>query len=129
LTGHSTTAVEVGRAEHQGGRAVSGTRQGKGQRRTVGEGLGRGNLLVALKRVERNGGAPGIDGMMVKELRSDLREHWLGIGEAPDQQNCAWLDVPLDADPQVRWCERGVVTRPPIPISMFSSICSANNSP
>ena len=28
----------------------------------------RGNLLTALRNVKRNGGAPGVDGMTVKEL-------------------------------------------------------------
>jgi RNA-directed DNA polymerase len=47
----------------------------------------RQNLLTALKRVEHNGGAPGIDGMRVEELKPYLREHWLEIREALDQQN------------------------------------------
>jgi len=38
--------------------------------------LSRENLLQALKRVEANGGAPGVDGMETKELRAHLREHW-----------------------------------------------------
>jgi retron-type reverse transcriptase len=46
----------------------------------------RQNLLAALERVERNGGAPGIDGMRVTELRPYLRENWLEIKEALDQQ-------------------------------------------
>jgi RNA-directed DNA polymerase len=46
----------------------------------------RQNLLAALERVERNGGAPGIDGMRVEGLRPYLREHWLEIREALDQQ-------------------------------------------
>lgn len=41
--------------------------------------LERQNLLAAFKRVEANGGAPGIDGMTVEELRPYLKEHWLGI--------------------------------------------------
>lgn len=41
--------------------------------------LERQNLLTALRRVEANGGAPGIDGMTVDELRPYLREHWLEI--------------------------------------------------
>lgn len=46
----------------------------------------RQNLLTALERVERNGGAPGIDGMTVEELRLYLRERWLEIRETLDQQ-------------------------------------------
>lgn len=46
----------------------------------------RQNLYTALERVERNGGAPGIDGMTVKELRPYLKEHWLEIRAALDQQ-------------------------------------------
>ena len=42
----------------------------------------RENLFAALKRVERNGGAPGIDGMTVKDLRPYLVENWLEIREA-----------------------------------------------
>jgi group II intron reverse transcriptase/maturase len=44
------------------------------------------NLLTALKRVEQNGGAPGMDGMRVEELRPYLREHWLELRAALDQQ-------------------------------------------
>ena len=43
---------------------------------------GRENLYTALKRVEGNAGAPGIDGMTVKDLRSYLKEHWLEIRAA-----------------------------------------------
>jgi len=42
----------------------------------------KGNLTTALKRVESNGGAPGIDGMTVKDLRGYLKGHWLEIREA-----------------------------------------------
>ena len=42
----------------------------------------KGNLNQAMKRVERNGGAAGIDGMTVKELRPYLMKHWLEIREA-----------------------------------------------
>ena len=43
--------------------------------------LERGNLIKALKRVEGNRGAAGVDGMGVKELRSYLVEHWAAIRE------------------------------------------------
>ncbi len=39
----------------------------------------RDNLLVALKRVEQNKGAAGVDGMSVVQLRAHLREHWPSI--------------------------------------------------
>ena len=42
----------------------------------------RGNLLAALRRVKRNGGSPGIDGMTVEELPGHLREQWPQIREA-----------------------------------------------
>ena len=41
----------------------------------------RENLLLALERVQSNGGAPGVDGMKVDELPEHLREHWLSIRE------------------------------------------------
>ena len=36
----------------------------------------RENLTAALRRVERNAGAPGTDGMQTSELRCWLRDHW-----------------------------------------------------
>jgi RNA-directed DNA polymerase len=44
------------------------------------------NTVAALKRVESNRGAPGIDGMTVEELRPYLRAHWLEIRAALDQE-------------------------------------------
>ena len=43
--------------------------------------LSRDNLLAALKRVERNKGAAGIDGMSTKQLRAHLKKHWPPIKE------------------------------------------------
>jgi RNA-directed DNA polymerase len=43
--------------------------------------LQRENLFKALERVERNKGAPGVDGMTVEELRSHLKENWPHIRE------------------------------------------------
>ena len=39
------------------------------------------NLMKALKRVQANKGAPGIDGMTVSKLEPCLREQWPGIRE------------------------------------------------
>jgi hypothetical protein len=41
----------------------------------------RQNLLAALKRVRKNKGSPGIDGMTVDELPGFLREHWPRLRE------------------------------------------------
>lgn len=112
----------MGRAEHEGGRKLSSSREdrrkqnaldkgtteqtkevklpGAGQRAEVAPARDkeqastgqwekiyeRENLLMALKRVERNGGAAGIDGMPVGELRPYLKENWLEIREKLDQQ-------------------------------------------
>lgn len=43
--------------------------------------VGRENMWQALKRVEANKGAPGVDGMPVPELRGYLKEHWPRIRE------------------------------------------------
>jgi RNA-directed DNA polymerase len=41
----------------------------------------RSNLLLALKRVRKNKGSPGIDGMTVDELSMHLKTHWLVLRE------------------------------------------------
>jgi len=43
--------------------------------------VSRPNLQAALKRVRKNKGSPGIDGMTVDELPDYLRENWLRIRE------------------------------------------------
>ncbi len=42
----------------------------------------RENMQTALKRVESNKGAAGVDGMEVKDLRDYLKAHWLEVREA-----------------------------------------------
>jgi len=44
----------------------------------------RGNLAEALRRVEQNAGAPGIDGMSTEELRPWLKDHWPQVRSALD---------------------------------------------
>jgi RNA-directed DNA polymerase len=43
--------------------------------------LERGNMMRAYERVLRNKGAPGVDGMMVGDLKSHLKSHWPDIRE------------------------------------------------
>jgi hypothetical protein len=47
----------------------------------IQEVLRRENMLRAYQRVVRNGGAPGVDGMTVKDLMPYCREHWEQIRE------------------------------------------------
>ena len=43
--------------------------------------LSRENMLKALKKVEQNRGAPGIDNLTVAELKPYLHQNWLSIKE------------------------------------------------
>ena len=70
-------------------RAEPSPARDEGKSSAEGEGvwervLGRENLFAALKRVEANGGAPGIDGMTVEELRPYLKGHWLEVRASLD---------------------------------------------
>ena len=56
--------------------------EGSGTARLLEEVLERRNLKVALKRVRRNRGSPGIDGMTVDELLPWLHGHWAEVKAA-----------------------------------------------
>lgn len=71
-------------------RAEPSPARDEGETNVSGEGVWervfeRNNLFQALKRVEGNGGAPGIDGMRVQEMRPWLKEHWLEVRAALDE--------------------------------------------
>jgi RNA-directed DNA polymerase len=61
--------------------AESATESPASGERLIEEVCQRGNLVRAWKRVQGNGGSPGIDGMRVEELTDYLREHWGRIRE------------------------------------------------
>jgi RNA-directed DNA polymerase len=44
--------------------------------------LEKDNLFRAFRRVKRNGGSPGVDGMSVRALPGYLKQHWPKIGQA-----------------------------------------------
>lgn len=69
----ATQSGEAGRATHEDER--SGATHSLLMERVVA----RENAVEALKRVRRNKGSPGIDGMTVDDLTPYLREHWLAI--------------------------------------------------
>lgn len=66
---------EAGRAGH--GKERSGSEHSQLMERVIA----RENAKEALKRVRRNKGSPGIDGMRVEELEPYLHEHWHAIRE------------------------------------------------
>jgi RNA-directed DNA polymerase len=65
----------------------------RGQQDLWEEVFSRQNLMVALKRVERNRGAAGVDGLGADELRAWCLEHWVQIREALDAGTYAPLPV------------------------------------
>jgi RNA-directed DNA polymerase len=73
------TAEDTGRAR-QAGTACNG-QAGDGAPMLMEEVCARENLLGAYRRVVRNGGAAGTDGMTVEELMPYCREHWARIRE------------------------------------------------
>ena len=62
--------------------AARNDRSGDGSMRLMEEVLCRENLMAAHRRVVRNGGAAGVDGMTVDELMPYCRAHWSWIREA-----------------------------------------------
>jgi RNA-directed DNA polymerase len=70
--------LELPFAERRGEASVGASGEGTpvGEERLMEQVVERGNLLAALRRVKRNGGSPGIDGMTVEEWPGYLREQW-----------------------------------------------------
>ena len=60
-------------------RAACGGNAGEGTPKLMEEVLRRENIMAAYKRVVRNAGAPGVDGMTVRQLMPHCRKHWAQI--------------------------------------------------
>jgi group II intron reverse transcriptase/maturase len=69
-----------GESSEEAPTAASGNER-SGASGLLGAVLSRANLQAALKRVRRNKGGPGIDGMTVEELPDYLREEWARLRE------------------------------------------------
>jgi len=75
----SSAAERSGRSAHSGEAVIPGLEVPLWEQMLSVENLGR-----ALRRVEANRGAPGVDGMTTGELRPWLQEHWATVREALD---------------------------------------------
>ncbi len=70
---------EDARSERSGGSAPDETTAHPAAAGLWEQVFSRKNLVAALRRVERNAGAAGIDAMTTRELRLWLKEHWPGV--------------------------------------------------
>lgn len=88
----SQTPAEAGPAPANRGETPKGRRGGEvraagnetersGSEDLLEQVLARDNMRAALRRVKRNGGSAGVDGMTVDELPEYLKQHWLRIRE------------------------------------------------
>jgi RNA-directed DNA polymerase len=75
----STAAERSGRPARFEGAVIPGLEVSLWEQMLSPQNLGR-----ALRRVEANRGAPGVDGMTTGELRPWLAEHWVSVREALD---------------------------------------------
>jgi len=83
LDSHPEGSQRNWREEGLGASSVTATRENSGAEaeQLLAAVVERKNMWLALKQVERNSGAAGVDHMTVGQLRSYLREHWPQIKE------------------------------------------------
>ncbi len=83
LDSHPEGSQRNWREEGLGASSVTATREDSGAEaeQLLEAVVERKNMWLALKQVERNSGAAGVDNMTVGQLRSYLREHWQRIKE------------------------------------------------
>src|SRR4029079_3201671 len=75
--GRKPEAARVGGSNFPGGEEQSGSREPD----LIERMLERAHMLRAMQAVIANGGAAGVDGMEVGELREYLLKHWEGLKE------------------------------------------------
>ena len=75
--GEASPANQSGEA----GRATHDDERSGATRLLMEQAVARDNAVIAFKRVRRNKGSPGIDGMTVEQLEPYLRDHWAAIRE------------------------------------------------
>jgi RNA-directed DNA polymerase len=75
---------EDARPERSGGPAPDDTAAHRAEAGPWEQVMARENLALALRRIERNAGAAGIDGITTAELRPWLKQHWPGVRAALD---------------------------------------------
>ncbi len=73
------TAEGTGAARQAG--AARGAKAGEKAPQLMEEVLRRKNVVAAYRRVVRNGGAPGVDGVTIHDLKAYCREHWPRVRE------------------------------------------------
>jgi len=83
LDSHPEDSRRNRREEGLGASSVTARRENSGAEaeQLLAAVVERKNMWLALKQVERNSGAAGVDNMTVGQLRSYLREHWPRIKE------------------------------------------------
>ena len=83
LDSHPEGSQRNWREEGLGASSVTATRDNSGPEaeQLLEAVVERKNMWLALKQVERNSGAAGVDNMTVAQLRTYLHEHWLRIKE------------------------------------------------
>ncbi len=73
------TAEGTGTARQAG--AARGAKAGEKAPQLMEEVLRRKNVVAAYRRVVRNGGAPGVDGVTIHDLKAYCQEHWPRVRE------------------------------------------------
>jgi hypothetical protein len=116
---------ETGQADTTGFKSGDGRKEERKEQAPIGlmeKILSDENAEAALRAVERNAGAAGIDGMGTKQLRTHLEKHWLGIRRK-------LLDGTYVPSPVKRvWIDKANGGKRPLGIPTVGSYCTSYSS-